>query len=242
MRKNVFKTLTFVVAIALSGVVLTSCGGGSGSNAESNAMPTDGILGSFPQKYYDCIDGINTARADMAVGTAEESKTAKDKLAELQEQLKTMAETEGLSSIEIPTEFAEGIPFKLVKPLVITNVDDRLLTLKAEVESTDAVDQYVAYNYGYLVAYDTDGKPFSTGQQGTYTPEGGASNWSAGTKGTLTIYLSIAAFNVDGLSRLGKLLIVTNKSEEMKQAAAAVSELQSAAMAKTREALKKMAK
>ena len=242
MKKNLFKTLALVGAMALSGVVLTSCGGGSGSTTESKGMPTDGILGSFPQKYYDCIDGINTARADMAVGTAEETKAAKDKLAELQEQLKTMAETEGLTSIEIPTEFAEGIPFKLVKPLVITNVDDRLLTLQAEVESTDAVDQYVAYNYGYLVAYDTDGKPFSTGQQGTYTPDDCSSNWSAGTKGTLTIYLSIAAFNVEGLSRLSKLLIVTNKSEEMKQAAAAVSELQSAAMEKTREALKKMAK
>lgn len=239
MNKNVFKTLALVGAIALSSVVLTNCGGGSGSNTENKAMSTDGILGSFPQKYYDCIDGINTARADMAVGSAEESKAAKDKLAELQEQLKTMAETEGLSSIEIPTEFAEGIPFKVVKPLVITNVDDRLLTLKAEIESTDAVDQYVAYNYGYLVAYDTDGKPFSTGQQGTYTPDDGSSNWSAGTKGTLTIYLSIAAFNVDGLARLGKLLIVDSKAEELKQAATAMSELQSAAMQKTREALKK---
>jgi len=239
MNKNVFKTLALVGAIALSSVVLTNCGGGSGSNTENKAMSTDGILGSFPQKYYDCIDGINTARADMAVGTEEEYKAAKDKLAELQEQLKTMAETEGLSSIEIPTEFAEGIPFKVVKPLVITNVDDRLLTLKAEIESTDAVDQYVAYNYGYLVAYDTDGKPFSTGQQGTYTPDDGSSNWSAGTKGTLTIYLSIAAFNVDGLARLGKLLIVDSKAEELKQAATAMSELQSAAMQKTREALKK---
>jgi len=239
MSKNVFKTLALVGAIALSSVVLTNCGGGSGSNTENKAMSTDGILGSFPQKYYDCIDGINTARADMAVGTEEEYKAAKDKLAELQEQLKTMAETEGLSSIEIPTEFAEGIPFKVVKPLVITNVDDRLLTLKAEIESTDAVDQYVAYNYGYLVAYDTDGKPFSTGQQGTYTPDDGSSNWSAGTKGTLTIYLSIAAFNVDGLARLGKLLIVDSKAEELKQAATAMSELQSAAMQKTREAFKK---
>lgn len=239
MSKNVFKTLALVGAIALSSVVLTNCGGGSGSNTENKAMSTDGILGSFPQKYYDCIDGINTARADMAVGSAEESKAAKDKLAELQEQLKTMAETEGLSSIGIPTEFAEGIPFKVVKPLVITNVDDRLLTLKAEIESTDAVDQYVAYNYGYLVAYDTDGKPFSTGQQGTYTPDDGSSNWSAGTKGTLTIYLSIAAFNVDGLARLGKLLIVDSKAEELKQAATAMSELQSAAMQKTREAFKK---
>lgn len=242
MNKNLFKTWALVAAIALSGVVLTNCGGGSGNNAESKALPADGILGSFPQKYFDCIEGINTARADMAVGTAEESAAAKEKLTGLQEQLKTMAETEGLASIEIPTEFAKGIPFKVVKPLVITNVDDKLLTLKAEVVSTDAVGQYAAYSYGYLVAYDTDGKPFSTGQQGTYTPEGSSSDWSVGTKGTLTIYLSIAAYNIEGLSRLGKLLIVTNKSEEMKQAAAAVSELQSAAMAKTREALEKMVK
>ena len=202
-------------------------------------MSTDGILGSFPQKYYDCIDGINTARADMAVGSAEESKAAKDKLAELQEQLKTMAETEGLSSIEIPTEFAEGIPFKVVKPLVITNVDDRQLTLEGEVESTEAVDQYKAINYGYLVAYDKDGKPFSVGQHGQYAPEDGKLDWAAGTKGKLTIYLSIAAFNVDGLARLGKLLIVDSKAEELKQAATAMSELQSAAMQKTREAFKK---
>lgn len=239
MSKNVFKTLALVGAIALSSVVLTNCGGGSGSNTENKAMSTDGILGSFPQKYYDCIDGINTARADMAVGSAEESKAAKDKLAELQEQLKTMAETEGLSSIEIPTEFAEGIPFKVVKPLVITNVDDRQLTLEGEVESTEAVDQYKAINYGYLVAYDKDGKPFSVGQHGQYAPEDGKLDWAAGTKGKLTIYLSIAAFNVDGLARLGKLLIVDSKAEELKQAATAMSELQSAAMQKTREALKK---
>lgn len=238
MSKNVFKTLALVGAIALSSVVLTNCGG-SGSNTENKAMSTDGILGSFPQKYYDCIDGINTARADMAVGSAEESKAAKDKLAELQEQLKTMAETEGLSSIEIPTEFAEGIPFKVVKPLVITNVDDRQLTLEGEVESTEAVDQYKAINYGYLVAYDKDGKPFSVGQHGQYAPEDGKLDWAAGTKGKLTIYLSIAAFNVDGLARLGKLLIVDSKAEELKQAATAMSELQSAAMQKTREAFKK---
>ena len=175
----------------------------------------------------------------MAVGSAEESKAAKDKLAELQEQLKTMAETEGLSSIEIPTEFAEGIPFKVVKPLVITNVDDRQLTLEGEVESTEAVDQYKAINYGYLVAYDKDGKPFSVGQHGQYAPEDGKLDWAAGTKGKLTIYLSIAAFNVDGLARLGKLLIVDSKAEELKQAATAMSELQSAAMQKTREAFKK---
>lgn len=239
MSKNVFKTLALVGAIALSSVVLTNCGGGSGSNTENKAMSTDGILGSFPQKYYDCIDGINTARADMAVGSAEESKAAKDKLAELQEQLKTMAETEGLSSIEIPTEFAEGIPFKVVKPLVITNVDDRQLTLEGEVESTEAVDQYKAINYGYLVAYDKDGKPFSVGQHGQYAPEDGKLDWAAGTKGKLTIYLSIAAFNVDGLARLGKLLIVDSKAEELKQAATAMSELQSAAMQKTREAFEK---
>ena len=242
MKKNVFKSVALVAVIALSGVVLTSCNGGGNGNTESKAMPTDGILGSFPQKYFDCIDGINTARADMAVGTSEEYKAAKAKLEELQGQLKTMAETEGLASIEIPTEFAEGIPFKVLKPLVITKVEDRQLTLQAQVESTDAVDQYAAYGYGYLVAYDTDGKPFSVGQHGTYAPEGGASNWAAGTKGTLTIYLSFAAFNVEGLARLGKLLIVTNKSEEMKQAAAAISELQSAAMAKTKEALEKLEK
>ena len=202
-------------------------------------MSTDGILGSFPQKYYDCIDGINTARADMAVGTEEEYKAAKAKLAELQEKLKTLAETENLASIEIPTEIAQGIPFKVVKPLVITNVDDRQLTLEGEVESTEAVDQYKAINYGYLVAYDKDGKPFSVGQHGQYAPEDGKLDWAAGTKGKLTIYLSIAAFNVDGLARLGKLLIVDSKAEELKQAATAMSELQSAAMQKTREAFKK---
>lgn len=239
MSKNVFKTLALVGAIALSSVVLTNCGGGSGSNTENKAMSTDGILGSFPQKYYDCIDGINTARADMAVGTEEEYKAAKAKLAELQEKLKTLAETENLASIEIPTEIAQGIPFKVVKPLVITNVDDRQLTLEGEVESTEAVDQYKAINYGYLVAYDKDGKPFSVGQHGQYAPEDGKLDWAAGTKGKLTIYLSIAAFNVDGLARLGKLLIVDSKAEELKQAATAMSELQSAAMQKTREAFKK---
>lgn len=238
MSKNVFKTLALVGAIALSSVVLTNCGG-SGSNTENKAMSTDGILGSFPQKYYDCIDGINTARADMAVGSAEESKAAKAKLAELQEKLKTLAETENLASIEIPTEIAQGIPFKVVKPLVITNVDDRQLTLEGEVESTEAVDQYKAINYGYLVAYDKDGKPFSVGQHGQYAPEDGKLDWAAGTKGKLTIYLSIAVFNVDGLARLGKLLIVDSKAEELKQAATAMSELQSAAMQKTREAFKK---
>ena len=239
MSKNVFKTLALVGAIALSSVVLTNCGGGSGSNTENKAMSTDGILGSFPQKYYDCIDGINTARADMAVGTEEEYKATKAKLAELQEKLKTLAETENLASIEIPTEIAQGIPFKVVKPLVITNVDDRQLTLEGEVESTEAVDQYKAINYGYLVAYDKDGKPFSVGQHGQYAPEDGKLDWAAGTKGKLTIYLSIAAFNVDGLARLGKLLIVDSKAEELKQAATAMSELQSAAMQKTREAFKK---
>ena len=239
MSKNVFTTLALVGAIALSSVVLTNCGGGSGSNTENKAMSTDGILGSFPQKYYDCIDGINTARADMAVGTEEEYKAAKAKLAELQEKLKTLAETENLASIEIPTEIAQGIPFKVVKPLVITNVDDRQLTLEGEVESTEAVDQYKAINYGYLVAYDKDGKPFSVGQHGQYAPEDGKLDWAAGTKGKLTIYLSIAAFNVDGLARLGKLLIVDSKAEELKQATTAMSELQSAAMQKTREAFKK---
>jgi hypothetical protein len=175
----------------------------------------------------------------MAVGTEEEYKAAKAKLAELQEKLKTLAETENLASIEIPTEIAQGIPFKVVKPLVITNVDDRQLTLEGEVESTEAVDQYKAINYGYLVAYDKDGKPFTVGQHGQYAPEDGKLDWAAGTKGKLTIYLSIAAFNVDGLARLGKLLIVDSKAEELKQAATAMSELQSAAMQKTREAFKK---
>jgi hypothetical protein len=61
-------------------------------------------------------------------------------------------------------------------------------------------------------------------------------------KGTVKMYLPIYAFNVNRLARIGKLLIVTKKSEEMQKAAAAVSEMQSEAMAKTREALKKMSK
>lgn len=242
MKKSILKSFALVAAVALSGIVFISCSGSNGGSTESKGMPTDGILGTFPQKYFDCIDGINSARADMAVGTDEEYKTAKAKLGELQEQLKTIVETEGIASIEIPTEVAEGIPFKMVKPLVITNVDDSQLTLEAEVESTEAIDEYAVYNYGYLVAYDTDGKPFSTGQHGTYTPDGGSGNWAVGAKGKLNIYLSVAAFNIEGLARLGKLLITTGKSEEMKEAAAAMSELQSAAMEKAREALEKMTK
>lgn len=238
MKKNTFKSLAIMAIIALMG---TACGGGS-SNPQNNEMPTDGILGTFPQKYFNCVDGINTARADMAVGTEEEHKTAKAKLEELQEQLKTMAETENLASIEIPTEVATGIPFKVVKPFSIIKAEEKQLTLQGEVESTEAVDQYAAMNYGYIVAYDKNGKPFTVGQHGNYAPEGSALNWAAGTKGTLTIYLSLAAFNIDGLARLDKLLIVTGKSEEMKQAAAAMSELQSAAMAETLEKLKKMKK
>ena len=153
MKQNIFKSVALAAVIVLSGTVFISCGGGSNSSG-SKDLPADGVLGTFPQKYFECVDGINTARADMAVGTDEERNAAKAKLEELQEQLKTIAETEGLASIEIPTEIAEGVPFKVVKPLVITNVDDRQLTLEGEVESTEAVDQYKAVTYGYLVAYD----------------------------------------------------------------------------------------
>ena len=236
MKQNIFKSAALAAVIALTGAVFTSCGGGNNSSSDSQDLATDGILGSFPQKYFECMDGINTARADMAVGTEEEHAAAKAKLEELQEQMKTMAETEGLASIEIPTEVAEGIPFKVVKPLVITNVEDRQLTLEGEVESTEAVDQYKALNYGYLVAYDKDGKPFTVGQHGQYAPEDGKLDWAAGTKGKLTIYLSIATFNIEGLGRLGKLLIVDSKAEALKEAATAMSELQSAAMQKAREA------
>lgn len=241
MKQNIFKSVALAAVIVLSGTVFISCGGGSNSSG-SKDLPADGVLGTFPQKYFECVDGINTARADMAVGTDEERNAAKAKLEELQEQLKTIAETEGLASIEIPTEIAEGVPFKVVKPLVITNVDDRQLTLEGEVESTEAVDQYKAVTYGYLVAYDKDGRPFSVGQHGNYAPEGSKLNWPTGTKGKLTIYLSVAAFNIDGLARLGKLLIVDSKAEELKQAAAAMSELQSAAMEKAQKALEKMKK
>ena len=236
MKQNIFKSAALAAVIALTGTVFTSCGGGNGSSSDSQDLAADGILGSFPQKYFECMDGINTARADMAVGTEEEHAAAKAKLEELQEQMKTMAETEGLASIEIPTEVAEGIPFKVVKPLVITNVEDRQLTLEGEVESTEAVDQYKVLNYGYLVAYDKDGKPFTVGQHGQFAPENGKLDWAAGTKGKLTIYLSIATFNIEGLGRLGKLLIVDSKAEALKEAATAMSELQSAAMQKAREA------
>ena len=236
MKQNIFKSAALAAVIALTGAVFTSCGGGNSSSSDSQDLAADGILGSFPQKYFECMDGINTARADMAVGTEEEHAAAKAKLEELQEQMKTMAETEGLASIEIPTEVAEGIPFKVVKPLVITNVEDRQLTLEGEVESTEAVDQYKALNYGYVVAYDKDGKPFTVGQHGQYAPEDGKLDWAAGTKGKLTIYLSIATFNIEGLGRLGKLLIVDSKAEALKEAATAMSELQSAAMQKAREA------
>ena len=240
MKQNMFKSVALAAVIVLTGAVFTSCGGGNGSNSDSSSdsqeLATDGILGSFPQKYFECMDGINTARADLAVGTEQEREAAKPKLEELQEQLKTMAETEGLASIEIPTEVAEGIPFKVVKPLVITKVEDRQLTLEGEVESTEVVDQYKVLNYGYLVAYDKDGKPFTVGQHGQFAPENGKLDWAAGTKGKLTIYLSIATFNIEGLGRLGKLLIVDSKAEALKEAATAMSELQSAAMQKAREA------
>lgn len=241
MKQNLFKSVAFATFIALMGIVLISCGNGS-STTDNKELSTDGVLGTFPKVYFECIDGINTARADMAVGSDEEYKTAKEKLSELQEQLRTIAETEGLSSIEIPTEVASGIPFKVIKPLVITGADEKQLTLQGEVESTEDIDEYLTGNYGCLVAYDTEGNPFATGERAFYTAEGNAQNWSVGTKGTVTMYLPLYAFNISGLARIGKLLIVTKKSEEMQKAATVVSEMQSEAMAKTLDALKKMKK
>ena len=80
MKQNIFKSAAIAAVIALTGAVFTSCGGGSGSNSgsssDSQGLATDGILGSFPQKYFECMDGINTARADLAVGTEQEREAA----------------------------------------------------------------------------------------------------------------------------------------------------------------------
>ena len=82
MKQNIFKSVALAAVIVLSGTVFISCGGGSNSSG-SKDLPADGVLGTFPQKYFECVDGINTARADMAVGTDEERNAAKAKLEEL---------------------------------------------------------------------------------------------------------------------------------------------------------------
>ena len=53
MKKNYFKSVALVAVVALSGLVLISCGSGGGSS-KSN-VPTDGPLGEAPlliAQYY----------------------------------------------------------------------------------------------------------------------------------------------------------------------------------------------
>ena len=79
MKQNIFKSVALAAVIVLSGTVFISCGGGSNSSG-SKDLPADGVLGTFPQKYFECVDGINTARADMAVAQTKNATPPKQNL------------------------------------------------------------------------------------------------------------------------------------------------------------------
>ena len=231
MKKNLFQT-AFMALFARAGVVLTSCGGGSGSSGKT--LPTDGPFGNIPQlcsDYQDIQDQYTSGALNLEKDAMKKLTEAYDKF---EEAFKAKAET--MKGIEIKTEIAGNHPFKITKPFTInpypgsnkfystgsygTPAD---FTFVAEGETTEAMDMGYGIDFA-VMAYDADGNIIECSNV-TITPtERKLGKREAGTSFYVTTLFVFHPWLLDKACKLDKFVLTDRENELVQQSKDAFAE------------------
>lgn len=220
---NKTRNLLVASAIALAAGVFSACGGSSngGSNAGSD-IPTDGILGELPALNVQWLAEQEQMRQDIENESNDDKRTELNK--KFSEWQKTREEKakqvlDVLDGKEIPTEVAEGVPFrldsnlKMFKPSSISGYRSAI-GLGAKTTGTlteDLANDYDVVNYTY-VPYDADGKVIELFKRILIT------NPSAkGKTGDNYEFTASGIHATEDWVRLAKIVIMDKRSEAYKQ-------------------------
>ena len=206
MKKNYFKSVALMAVVALSGMLLMSCGGGSGSS-KSN-VPTDGPLGEAPlliAQYY---------------GTEVSSEGVKS-MSELTDAIK--AAVEKVKGSEIPLEVDGSLPFKANGNLKVLDCNNPIeIVCSAEAEE---LRKDLGPSTGFVV-YDKNGEVISVESGGTTD-----NCFNSYTK-SIRATFRLQPYNATRYANIGKVAIVLQDSEDYKKAEEALKALQQEFLAK----------
>lgn len=206
MKKNYFKSVALMAVVALSGMVLMSCGGGSGSSKSS--VPTDGPLGEAPlliAQYY---------------GTEVSSEGVKS-LSEQTDAIKGAVEK--VKGSEIPLEVDGSLPFKANGNLKVSECNNPIeIVCYADAEQL----RNELGNDNAFVVYDKNGEVISVERGGTTD-----NSFNSYTKKIRTTF-RLQPYNATRFASIGKVAIVLQDSEEYKKAEEALKALQQEFLAK----------
>lgn len=200
MKKNYFKSVALVAVVALSGLVLISCGSGGGSS-KSN-VPTDGPLGEAPlliAQYY---------------GTESSTEGVKS-LSELTDAIK--AAVEEVKGNEIALEVDENLPFKANGSLKVSECNNPIeIACYADAEELGKTG---ATTTAYIV-FDKNGEVISV-ESGETTDN----CFNSYTK-KIKVTFRLQPYNATRYANVGKVAIILQDSEAYKKAADQLKALQ----------------
>ena len=232
MKKNLFKTYAFAAVVALVGMSLTSCGGGSSSDSDVSDIPTDGILGDLPMLTAKYCDQVVDLREKMFSDqlSEDEQKKAKAEFDQLREEQKAkmLLGRNALDGKEIPVEVQDGVPTKVEGTLKIDGNTQGSLNAIGTGEYTEGMSMKNYTNY-VIVPIDKDGKAIETKSRGGLfgTLDGvGAVDGKPGEKVKITAFVS--GVGVDGANskkandmkrwaKLAKYVIMDKTTDAYKQ-------------------------
>lgn len=132
-------------------------------------------------------------------------------------------QNEVLKNKEITTEIDKVVPFKLIKPFIITSVNDNgVITAHAEGEFTEPVRRvldFEKFNGSSLqvVYLNKEGDPIGAASANcSYNPPISL-DIPIGTKTTITLKIKVNKYNSEAMNDFEKILIVENCNNELQK-------------------------
>ena len=199
MKKTMKKISALMAVMAFAVLGLTSCGGGSGSEAEANDIPTDGLLGELPMLTAKYCNKIVDLREKIFSGqlTEKEMQEARAEFDETEKErdAKILLARQALNGTQVPVEVQEGLPIKFDGVMKIDASGKGSIYAVVKGSITKTIDYSQFRNY-YMIPIDTDGKAIDTDRGGMWYKEDGEMSLDQtkeGTKLTAKAYVSVGS-------------------------------------------------
>lgn len=231
MKKTMKKISALMAVMAFAVLGLTSCGGGSGSEAEANDIPTDGLLGELPMLTAKYCNKIVDLREKIFSGqlTEKEMQEARAEFDETEKErdAKILLARQALNGTQVPVEVQEGLPIKFDGVLTIESEGKGsiLAVGKGELQKNFTWDEIPNI---YIIPVTTDGKAIDTDKGGLWYKEDGETSlyeWKNGTKFTVKAYVSVGSTSANKRNtsemkrwaKLAKFVIMDKTSDTYKK-------------------------
>lgn len=214
MKKQIINLLSIIIGCTL----LVSCGG--------NSVKESAVLGKVPSLITENDKTMNGLREKLSNASNEsEAESIFKKGEELETAFKKQIEeqNEVLKNKEIATEIDKDVPFKLIKPFSIVNLnDDGVITASAEGEFTEPVRRVLDFEKFngssiQVVYLNKEGAPIGAASGSCSYDPPVSLDIASGTKTTIALKIKINKYNSGVMNDFAKIMIVSNSNNELQK-------------------------